>query len=43
MTRVVLGNVLVVRGRRFCLGAGRGVGARWTSVIVGSLSGKTDV
>ena len=41
--RVVLGNVLVVSGRRFRLCVGRGSGARWTSVVVGSLSGETDV
>ena len=41
--RVALGNVVIVRGRRFRLGTGRGVSARWMSVVVGSLSGETDV
>ena len=43
MICVALGNMLVARGRFFRLVAGRGVGARWSSVVVGSLSGDADV
>ena len=39
--RVSVGKVLVARGRRLRLCTGRGVGARWMSVVVGSVSGET--
>ena len=43
MICVSLGNVLVARGRLFRLVAGRGADARWSSVVVGSLSEEMDV
>ena len=38
--RVAVGKLLVARGRRLRLCTGGGVGARWMSVVVVSVSGE---
>ena len=40
---VVLGEVVVARGRSFYLCVGRVGVARWTTIVIGSLSGKNEV
>ena len=39
--RVAIGKLMVARDRRLRLCTGDGVGARWMSVVVGSVSGET--
>ena len=43
IVRVLVGKVVVARGRRFRLCARYGGVARWMIMVVGYLSGKNDV